>query len=231
MKVLQDQYQKTHPDAQMVEELMMRTFAWRRREIANGMTVKEAINKYPFLKSPFGLFQEMGRLHDEMNICRRFEDGFKVLVPKVLGLTERKSPLADLALEEREAALSDNVPGIDFRAAILLLPILFREKNYIFVILGEDQPAMPYPTVQIDPAADWRSVLTQRVPAVVKLDGQSVCRALGLEESVIAAFCAVVYPSRLKNTLIFIQRYVLKISEVGDKPLPVSVTRVINSLA
>lgn len=31
---------------------MMRTFAWRRREIANGMTVKEAINKYPFLKSP-----------------------------------------------------------------------------------------------------------------------------------------------------------------------------------
>lgn len=34
---------------------MMRTFAWRRREIANGMTVKEAINKYPFLKSPCGV--------------------------------------------------------------------------------------------------------------------------------------------------------------------------------
>ncbi|CAM4462611.1 unnamed protein product [Leuciscus chuanchicus] len=111
VKVLQDQYRKTQPDARMVEERMMRTFAWRRREIANGMTVKEAINKYPFLKSPCGLFQEMGRLHDEMNICRRFEDGFKVLVPKVLSLTQRKSPLADLALEEREAALTEDVPG------------------------------------------------------------------------------------------------------------------------
>ncbi|XP_028452701.1 sterile alpha motif domain-containing protein 3 [Perca flavescens] len=54
VKVLQDQYRKTQPDARMVEERMMRTFAWRRREIANGMTVEEAINKYPFLKSPCG---------------------------------------------------------------------------------------------------------------------------------------------------------------------------------
>ncbi|XP_037318604.2 sterile alpha motif domain-containing protein 3-like [Pungitius pungitius] len=236
VKVLQDQYRKTQPDARMVEERMMRTFAWRRREIANGMTVEEAINKYPFLKSPCGLFQEMGRLHDEMNICRRFEDGFRVLVPTVLRLTQSKSPLADLVLEEREAALTEDVPGIDFRAAILLLPILFREKNDILVILGKDQPPLPYPTVQLDAVADWRTVLTRRVPAVVKLDGQSVCMALGLEEGVIAAFCAyfiynVAYASRLKNTLIFIQRYVLKMSEVGDKPLPVSVTRVINILA
>ena len=71
---------------------------------------------------------------------------------------------------------------------------------------------------------------------MVKLDGQPVCRVLGVDEGVIAAFCAyfvynVVYPSRLKNSLIFIQRYVLKMSEVGDKPLPVNVTRVINLLA
>ena len=55
VKVLQDQYQKTQPDPQIVEERMMRTFAWRRQEIANGMTVEEAINKYPFLKSPCGV--------------------------------------------------------------------------------------------------------------------------------------------------------------------------------
>lgn len=66
---------------------------------------------FPFVCAVLQLFQEMGRLHDEINICRRFEDGFKFLVPKVLGLTQRKSPLAHLALEEREAALSENVPG------------------------------------------------------------------------------------------------------------------------
>lgn len=66
---------------------------------------------FPFVCAVLQLFQEMGRLHDEMNICRRFEDGFKVLVPKVLRLTQRKSPLADLALKEREAALTEDVPG------------------------------------------------------------------------------------------------------------------------
>ena len=54
------------------------------------------------------LFQDIGRLHDKMNICRRFEDGFKILVPTVLKLTQRKYPLADLALEEREAALTED---------------------------------------------------------------------------------------------------------------------------
>lgn len=59
----------------------------------------------------YSYFRKWAGFMMEMNICRRFEDGFKVLVPKVLSLTQRKSPLADLALEEREAALTVDVPG------------------------------------------------------------------------------------------------------------------------
>nr|XP_023656905.1 sterile alpha motif domain-containing protein 3-like [Paramormyrops kingsleyae] len=57
VKVLQDQYRKTHPDVHIVEDRMHRTFAWRRQEIANGMMLHDTINKYPFLQNPSGLFQ------------------------------------------------------------------------------------------------------------------------------------------------------------------------------
>lgn len=70
---------------------------------------------------------------------------------------------------------------------------------------------------------------------MVKVDGLEVCQAIGVEEGALAAFCAyfvfnLAYPSHLKNTLVFIQRCVLKISEDGDKPLPTTVTRLINLL-
>ncbi|XDV29065.1 hypothetical protein PO909_032240 [Leuciscus waleckii] len=55
VKVLQDQYRKTPPDTRTDEERMRRTFAWRRKEITGGMTVEDAVNKYPFWKSPSGL--------------------------------------------------------------------------------------------------------------------------------------------------------------------------------
>ncbi|XP_066498799.1 sterile alpha motif domain-containing protein 3-like isoform X1 [Hoplias malabaricus] len=235
VKVLQDQYRRTQPDAHIVEEQMRRTFVWRRNEIAGGITVKDAVNKYPFLRSPHGLHQEMGRLHKAMNVCRRFQVGFDHIVSSLLRLAEGKSPLAKLHKEAREDALTEDLPGIDFRAALLMLPSLFREKLDSYIMLGEGEPSSPYPTVQVPDDTEWTSVFTRRVTAVVKVDGLEVCRASGVEEGALSAFCAyyvfnMAYPSHLKNTLAFIQKYVLKISEKGDKPLPTTVTRLINLL-
>ncbi|XP_042575369.1 sterile alpha motif domain-containing protein 3-like isoform X6 [Cyprinus carpio] len=63
VKVLQDQYRRTQPETHIVEDRMRRTFAWRRQEITSGMTVEDVVNKYPFLKSPSGLYQEIGFLY------------------------------------------------------------------------------------------------------------------------------------------------------------------------
>jgi len=52
VKTLQDQYKKTQPDAAIVDEKMKQTFAWRRREITNGIPVAEIFQKYPFLRTP-----------------------------------------------------------------------------------------------------------------------------------------------------------------------------------
>ena len=82
---------------------------------------------------------------------------------------------------------------------------------------------------------DWKMAFTRKVPVLVKLDSVDLCRGAGVEDGVISAFCAyfvfnLAYPPYMKNTLTFLQRTILDITEVGEKPLPVTVTRMINLL-
>lgn len=70
---------------------------------------------------------------------------------------------------------------------------------------------------------------------MVKVDGVGVCQCTGLDEAFITAFSMyfafnIAYPPHLKNTLTFLQRRIVSIVEEGDKPLPVTLLRVINLL-
>lgn len=58
LKVLQCQYQKMQPDTMVVHNRMQQTFAWRQKEIANGMPVEDVLKKYPFLGMPTGVSQK-----------------------------------------------------------------------------------------------------------------------------------------------------------------------------
>ena len=53
--VLQMQYEKMNPDTSVVKDRMHLTFSWRRKEIADGMTVEDVLKKYPFLRTPSGV--------------------------------------------------------------------------------------------------------------------------------------------------------------------------------
>ncbi|XP_053352949.1 sterile alpha motif domain-containing protein 3-like [Clarias gariepinus] len=172
VKVLQDQYRRTQPDTRIVEERMRRTFAWRRQEIASGMTVEDAVNKYPFLKSPSGLYQETGFLHKCVHLNRHFQENFGHITSSVLRLAQGKSPLAKPHKEAREESLIEDHLGIDFKAALLMLPALFREKLEHFIVLGESEPSSPYPTVQVQETTDWKTVITRRVTAVIKCENE-----------------------------------------------------------
>ncbi|XP_057195919.1 uncharacterized protein LOC130557844 [Triplophysa rosa] len=200
------------------------------------MTVKDAVNKYPFLKTPSGLCQESGFLYMSVNLCRHFQENFGNIASSVLQLAQGKSHLAKPHKEAKEESLIEKHLGIDFTAALLMLPGLFREKLVHFIVLGESEPSSPYPTVQVQETSDWKTVLTRRVTAVVKSWwNRDLCWASCVEEGALAAFSAYLvfnsnYPSHLKNTLIFLQRYVLKLTVDGDKPLLTPVTRVINLL-
>ena len=55
MKVLHNQYQKVQPDTKIVKDHMQQTFAWRRKEIADGMTLANTLEKYPFLRTSTGV--------------------------------------------------------------------------------------------------------------------------------------------------------------------------------
>ncbi|RXN06670.1 sterile alpha motif domain-containing 3-like isoform X2 [Labeo rohita] len=54
VNVLNSQYQKMQPDFRIVRDRMQQTFAWRQKEIADGMTVEDTVKKYPFLRTPTG---------------------------------------------------------------------------------------------------------------------------------------------------------------------------------
>uniref|UniRef100_A0AAV2JIT4 Sterile alpha motif domain-containing protein 3-like n=1 Tax=Knipowitschia caucasica TaxID=637954 RepID=A0AAV2JIT4_KNICA len=234
VRVLHVQYEKVNPDASLVEDRMQRTFSWRRKEIIGGMTVVDVLKKYPFLRSPRELCTEMDRMHPVNTIlCQRWRQNLTKIVPKVIELAQGKSPLTKVHSAAREDILADDLQDVDFRAALILLPTLFKEKTERLFKTDAICPT-PYPTVQLSDR-DWETILTRRVPVSVVVDGTEVCQGTGVEEGIIAAFSSyyvfnLAYPPYLKNTLTFLQRVVLNISEVGEKPLPITVTRMINLL-
>ncbi|KAK7168278.1 hypothetical protein R3I94_002358 [Phoxinus phoxinus] len=116
---------------------------------------------------PRSLLEEVGRIHSTASIS--FTDGFNQIVHKVLALAQGKSPLAKQYLEAREEALTEDLPGMDFRAALILLPIIFKESVDHHIMMGEGEHNTPYPIVQVT-QEDWKSTFEGRSSCSLKVD-------------------------------------------------------------
>ncbi|KAL3977284.1 17beta-estradiol 17-dehydrogenase / 3beta-hydroxysteroid 3-dehydrogenase [Sarotherodon galilaeus] len=137
IKVLNDQHRTLHPDTALVKDRVTKTFAWRRREVAEGMCTVDLLKRYPFLGTSAGLCDEVDLMHPcQDNICCRFSENFTAVLQNVLQLT-KDLPLKKVYMEARENALAEDITGIDFKGALLLLPSIFKEKIEDFIILGE----------------------------------------------------------------------------------------------
>lgn len=55
IKVLHEQHRKLHPNAKLVKDCMVKTFAWRCREVAQGMSTEDLLRRYPFLRTSAGV--------------------------------------------------------------------------------------------------------------------------------------------------------------------------------
>ncbi|XP_014266016.2 uncharacterized protein LOC101481336 [Maylandia zebra] len=162
------------------------------------------------------------------NICRRFSKNFTAVLQMTKDL-----PLKKVYMEARENALAEDITGIDFKGA-LLLPSIFKEKIEDFIILGENTPTSPYPTIRMKDKS-WTTALLRQCRCVVTVEGVDVCSCRSLDEAYISAFSTffvfnMTYPAYFKKTLVFLQNCIVNIGDQGDKPLPVSVTRVLNQL-
>ncbi|RXN13465.1 zinc finger and SCAN domain-containing 9 [Labeo rohita] len=164
------------------------------------------------------LCDEVDRMHSSaVSLSQRFKEGFTSIVPKVLEL-QRNAPLAKIYKEAREEMLAEDLPDSDFHAALILLPHIFKEKAESLITLGECDADNPYPTIQLV-ETDWKMAFSKRVQVLVKADGVEVCRGIGVEEGMLAAFSAyyvftLAYPPYMKNTLTFLQHAIAKITEV-----------------
>ncbi|CAI5643192.1 unnamed protein product [Oreochromis niloticus] len=137
IKVLNDQHRTLHPDTALVKDRMTKTFAWRRQEVAEGMCTVDLLKRYPFLGTSAGLCDEVDLMHPcQDNICCRFSENFTAVLQNVLQMT-KDLPLKKVYMEARENALAEDITGIDFKGALLLLPSIFKEKIEDFIILGE----------------------------------------------------------------------------------------------
>ncbi|TDH16782.1 hypothetical protein EPR50_G00001540 [Perca flavescens] len=102
-----------------------------------------------------------------VNICHRISENFTSILPNMLKLV-KDSPLKKLYMEAREDALAEDIKGIDFRGGLLLLPSIFKEKIEDFIILGQNYPQTPYPTVQLK-AQGLKYALSRQCQSVVFL--------------------------------------------------------------
>ncbi|KAL7374088.1 hypothetical protein ABVT39_021647 [Epinephelus coioides] len=183
-----------------------------------GMPVGDVLNKYPYLRTPAGFFDEVDRIHPSTSsFCHRFKEGFAGVLPNVLKLAEGKSPLAKQYTDARRDALAEDLPEIDLRAGLILLPSIFREKTEHYITMGEGDPATPYPTIQLMDN-DWKMAITGRGLSVVKVDGVDVCQGTGLDEAFITAF-SMYFAFNIAYPLHFLQKRIVSIVEEGDKPL------------
>ncbi|KAL7865957.1 hypothetical protein SRHO_G00112040 [Serrasalmus rhombeus] len=107
------------------------------------------------------LYDEVDAIHPlTVNICRRFSEGFTAVLPNLLKVVKGTLPLKKLYLEAREEALAEDLPGIDFRGGLVLLPSIFREKVDHLITLGEGEPTTSYPTIQLKDK-DWKTAISR----------------------------------------------------------------------
>ncbi|KAF7688560.1 hypothetical protein HF521_013367 [Silurus meridionalis] len=153
---------------------------------------KALIVKYPFLRDKEGngyFFDEIDRIHPSpSSFCHRFREGFARVLPNVLKLATAKSPLAKQYTETRQDALAEDLPGIDLRAGLIFLPSIFREKIEHYITMKEEDPATPFPTIQLM-ENDWKMAIIRRGHSVVKVNGMVVCQCTSLDEAFMTAFC------------------------------------------
>ncbi|GAA6072918.1 uncharacterized protein LOC121180247 isoform X3 [Tachysurus ichikawai] len=158
------------------------------------------IVKYPFLRDKEGngyetcVGEDSTSVEAHMNVLQKSREGFARVLPNVLKLATAKSPLAKQYIETRQDALAEDLPGIDLRAGLIILPFIFREKIEHYITMKEIDPATPFPTIQLM-ENDWK--MAQRGEG-----GWHGC----------------------------VPRSIVNIVEEGDKPLPVTLLRMINLL-
>ncbi|KAJ8006596.1 hypothetical protein DPEC_G00108890 [Dallia pectoralis] len=67
----------------------------------------------------------------------------------------------------------------DFRVALILLPIIFKESVDHHIMMGEREPNTPYPIVQVT-QEDWKSTFGGRSSCSLKIDRVKVCEGMKL---------------------------------------------------
>ncbi|XP_067296379.1 uncharacterized protein [Pseudorasbora parva] len=128
---------------------------------------------------------------------------------------------------------AEEIPeGLVRNAALILLPALFKE-NVSFLYCVDSEPKGPAPTVVLNGSPD--PLKAESVSII--MDNVNIIREADIDmtqavEGLFAAYFLfnVQYPLAIKNTMIFIQKYMLKLRSRHDTRMPIPVLKMYSQL-
>ncbi|XP_062386880.1 uncharacterized protein LOC134075847 [Sardina pilchardus] len=208
---------KKHPNLSILQDKMIRTRVERRKYLQTHSTM-EALEEYPGLRFPVILLTESQSQLD-VDIDRSIMTGMGQIAKKVIEECQRRATGQDLFCMYEEAKSMQHEEchrGLQVILGTLLLPYLFRENPKALYVINRKDPEVPTPVLVItgNPfmeasfavQLDFQDVLTQEV--------DEVTQALATLMSIYFVF-NIEYHKSVKNTLCFIQKYLMSNTPEG----------------
>ncbi|KAJ8009434.1 hypothetical protein DPEC_G00088830 [Dallia pectoralis] len=208
INAINNELHRRQPDFLNIKDRMKRSLNQRVGHM--GKPTEEVMEMFPFLQVPLLMHHEM-RLRFGQDLEINLQDALNVLTPNILRVARsvnQRDLLSSLLGTETNHDLQRS-------AAILILPILFKESSKLLYCLNEE-PTSSFPTITFHDAEN--PLLA--VKASIKMDGVTITsgemdvpQALQCLLEVYYLFC-VEFPKKMKHTLSFIEHVKNRLSIV-----------------
>ncbi|XP_048119848.1 sterile alpha motif domain-containing protein 3-like isoform X2 [Alosa alosa] len=213
---MQAECHKKHPNLSILQDKMARTRVERTVYLENHSTM-ETLDEYPALRFPIVLLAETNHQLD-VDVDRSIMSGMGIVARKIIEECQRRATGRDLFKmydDAKDAFAEESHRGLQLILATFLLPHLFREDPNAIYLINKD-PEVPTPVLIItgNPfleatfgvRLDYTDILTHKV--------DDITLWLATLMSIYFVF-NIEYHKKVKNTLSFIEKYLMSNTPEG----------------
>ncbi|KAK7128178.1 hypothetical protein R3I94_008812 [Phoxinus phoxinus] len=219
---------KRTPNIRLLQDCMARTRN-ERTDYMKHHSTKETLSRYPALKIPAILVLEFESILDA-NIEKNILNNLALVAQKVIDECHRREVGVDICAELAEAKKTHidlAHKGLSMAAAVLLLPLLFKESPRSLYLINEE-PRTPNPVLYIKGRA-----LVEESLLEILMEGEKVCEVddLTMALTVLMAIHFIFnieYAAKMKNTLKFVEKFLM--CHNAETKIPPTVIKMANFL-
>ncbi|XP_057214742.1 uncharacterized protein LOC130569246 [Triplophysa rosa] len=218
---------KSNPSYSEVKNRMKRTL-FQRVQIME-RPAAEVMEQFPFLGVPQLMLHEM-TMRFGTDLAKNMETSLNEMAPNIIRSAKEGSQRK--LYVNLIGPAEETTEGLVRSAALILLPALFKE-NASFLYSVNSEPKGPTPTIVFNGSPD--PLKAESVSII--MDNVNIIREADIDmtqavECLFAVYFLfnVQYPVAIKNTMTFIQKYLLKLKSRHDIRTPIPVLKMYNQL-